>query len=164
MLLKIIKNTSRLVSTKAATASVIDQALMQKLAALKLNNKHFDLATLQRLSLCSNQFLIDLVRNLETHGLKDKQLANALKTYENWSGLTHETLKERFQMFRELALTSNVYMEIFARNSHMLTIEKRTLQQRFKDFKMFFTNNQLERLLVRSPNLLTDNFDNFSYK
>jgi hypothetical protein len=141
-------------------------AFVEKLQSLpvKINTNQLDLATLDRLNLCSNDFLVDILQNLNTYGIKDVHLTNTLKSYDDWTVLTRDQLSQMFQMFRELAFTSEIYLEVISRNPKLISIEKRTLEVRLNDFKLFFTNKQLDRLLVRTPDLLTCNFDSFDYK
>lgn len=131
---------------------------------VKINTNYLDLSTLDRLNLCSNDFLIDLLHNLDTYGIKDKHLTNILKSHDDWSLLTKNKLSQTFQMFRELAFTSDIYLELISRNQQLIQMDKRKLEVRLHDFKYFFTNKQMDKLLLKTPDLLTCNFDNFTYK
>lgn len=160
-------STATSILTRADSSKLkLNISFIEKLQSLpvKINTNQLDLATLDRLNLCSNEFLADLLHNLNTYGIRDTHLTNTLKSYDDWTILTRDQLSQMFQMLRELAFTSEIYLEIFSRNPKLISTEKRVLELRLNDFKFFFTNKQLDRLLVRTPDLLTCNFDHFDYK
>lgn len=140
--------------------------IIQKINSLKikLNTNHLDAGTLNRLGQCSTSFLVELVHNLNEYGIRDIQLANTLKNYDDWSILTREQISSTWDKFRELALKTEIYTTAFSTNPMIIRSDKKSLSQRLKDLKEFFTNKHLDRLLVKSPDLLTHNFDLFRYK
>ena len=144
----------------------LNRSIYEKLNSLpvKINTNNLDLATLDRLNVCSKEFLSNLVFNLNEYGLKDKLLTNALKSYDDWSLLSRSNLNDAFQLFRELSFPPELYMNVISKNQNLIAIERKKLQQRMIELKEFFSNKQLQRLLIRSPELLTNNFDNFRYK
>lgn len=166
-------------STEALAHTSASSILTVKNSKLKLNNEVIhkirslpvkietnllDLSTLNRLNLCSNEFLINLLLTLDKYGIRDKHLVNTLKLYDDWSVLTNDKLNQMFDMFRSLAFTQDVYFELFSRNPNLIELDQRKLEIRLNEFKQFFTSKQLNKLLIRSPDLLTCNFDQFSYK
>jgi hypothetical protein len=129
-----------------------------------VKTEYFDVSTLNRLSTCSNEFITNIIKNLNDYGIKDKELAFSLKNYEDWSMLDRKNLHELSNMFRKLSLNSSIFSTVMSGNSNLLQFEEKFLTHRIFDLKNFFTNKHLERILPRSPQLLTDNFDSFKYK
>lgn len=162
------RNSSSITSflTQNSSKPKLTSSFVEKIQSLpiKINTNHLDLATLDRMNLCSNEFLAELLLSLDTYGIRDTHLTNTLKSHDDWSVLTRERLSLVFQMFRDLSFTSDVYIELITRNPKLISIEQRSIETRLNEFKLFFTNKQVDRLLVRTPDLLTCNFDSFDYK
>ena len=131
---------------------------------VKIKTNLLDLNTLSRLNLCSNDFLANLLQNLDKYGIHDKHLTNTLNMYDDWTLLSNEKLNQMFEMFRDLSFTQDVYLELFSRNPDLIKQDQRKIEVRLNEFKYFFTNKQLNKLLIKSPHLLTCNFDQFTYK
>lgn len=140
--------------------------IKQKVDALPggINTNLLDLKTLNRIGLCSNDFLTSLVKNLTQYGIKDKHLCATLETYENWNDLTKDKIEYVWNMFRECSLNNEIYAISLSKNPKIIEIDKKYLTNRLNDFKDFLTRKYLERALVRSPDLLTCNLDLFRYK
>jgi hypothetical protein len=120
--------------------------------------------TLKRIDLCSIEYLNELTNNLNDYGITDINLAKMLKTHEDWRLLTRKQISNAIEMFRELAMKSEVYLPVMCTNPQIFTMEKRHISIRLDDLKEFFTNKQLDKVLVNSSNLLTDNLVNIRYK
>lgn len=140
--------------------------IKEKLSILpiKLNTNLLDLRTLSRLGACNVKFLENVVTNLNTFGIKDKYLCDTLRTHENWENLTKENIENAWNIFRECALNSQIFCTLLSNNPKIIEIDRKYLNQRLNEFKIFFTRKHLEMLLVRSPDLLTTNIDLFTYK
>ncbi|CAF0709198.1 unnamed protein product [Brachionus calyciflorus] len=131
---------------------------------IKINTNLLDVNTLNRLGVCSNDYLENLVQNLSLYGIRDKYLCDTLRVYEDWGDLTKEKIEYVWCLFRELSLSNDIYASSLSRNPSIIEIDKKFLQVRLDEFKEFFTKKNLDRLLVRTPELLTGNFDLFRYK
>jgi hypothetical protein len=158
------KLVKKIIDYKNISSNQINKDITEKLNLLKVNSNYFDINTIKRLQLCSVDFLSDIINNFKIMGIKEKQIANMFKIHDDWSLLNKQNLNEKCQMFRELTFPSEIYLEIISKNPLLLFIDKRTLKIRLNDLKSFFTKKHIDKLIVRSPNLLTDNFDNFHYK
>ncbi len=150
----------RALSSKPANFK-INQRLLDNLSVLNVNVKLLNKSTLERLELCSGEFLTELVNNLNTFGIRDKQVPAILKSHDDWSSLTYERLKETCQIFREFSFASDVYLEMLIKNPLLLEIERKALNDRLHDLKHFFTKKDLTNVLYRSPSVITDDFDSF---
>lgn len=145
----------------------VDAQAVEKLSSLpvRIDKSLLNKNTLDRLEACSGQFLADMVKCLSQNGMNDKHIANCLNTHDDWSLLASRArLADVWSTFRELSLKPAVYLHLFATNAQIVRVEKRLLKKRLVDLKEYFANKYLERLLVRSPHVLTDNFDVFRYK
>jgi hypothetical protein len=166
----VINNSISYYSTATVSSILIEnkinKSFKQKIQNLpvQLNTNNLNISTLDRLNLCSNEFLVNFLENLNNFGIKDKHLTNLLKFHDDWSILTREKLDQTFSMFRELAFTSDIYLELITRNPKLITFEKQKLEFRLNEFRQFFTNKHMSRLLIRTPDLLTCNMDSFTYK
>ena len=139
---------------------------MQKLKSLPVEIKleYLDAATVNRLAQCSPEFVTDMVKGLKEYDFDDKELARTLKNYDDWSVLTCKNFREMNQIFRELSLRSSLFRAVFSSNQNILNFDQSFLAHRLFKLKNFLTNKHLERVLPRSPQILTDNFDHFKYK
>ncbi len=151
----------RALSSNTVNNFKINQKLAERLTVLNLNVKLLNKSTLERIELCSTEFLSELIKNLNTFGIRDKQVPAILKSYDDWSSLTYERLKETSQIFREFSFASEIYLEMLVKNSLLLDIERKGLNDRLHDLKHFFTKKDLTNVLFRSPSLITDDFDSF---
>ncbi|RNA39889.1 transcription termination factor mitochondrial [Brachionus plicatilis] len=140
--------------------------IKQKLDKLpiKISTNLLDLKTINRLDACNIQFLEHILTNLDTFGIKDKHLCDTLRTYENWDSLTKENIENTWNICRECSLNNQIFATLLSKNPKIIDIDKKYLNQRLYDFKNFFSRKHLERLLLRTPDLLTANMDLFSYK
>lgn len=131
---------------------------------IKMNSKLLNASTLHRIGQSPLVFVAELVQNLHDYGIRDKYLTHALQVYDDWSLLTRPRLAEICELFRSLSMKAEIYLPIVAQNSQILNETQITLANRLKDLRFFFTNRHLDRILPRSPHLLTNNFDLFRYK
>lgn len=133
---------------------------------VKIETKYLDRKTIGRISLCSDDFLMNLVKNLSDHGIRDKQLVNTLKTHDDWSLLTRDKINELCEIFRSLSMKPEVFSHLISLNQSFIYTNnlKAKLENRLLDLKDFFTKKQVEFALIKSPYILIDNLDNFRYK
>lgn len=156
-LFQIFKRSASSVSARTS----IDSDLASRLTSHKININHLDSSTLKRLSVCSSSFLSNLVSDLEAFGIRDKQIAKILKNYDDWSELNYAQLNASCDMFRKLAFSPDLYLEMISTRQELLNIESKAVSQRLHELKHFFTKKHLDKLLFRSPSLIVDNFDSF---
>lgn len=156
-LFQILRRNVSTVNTKTN----VDSDLASRLASHKININYLDSSTLKRLSVCSPSFLSNLASDLETFGIRDKQMARILKNYDDWSELNHANLNASCDMFRKMAFSPELYLEMISTRQELLSIQPKALSQRLHELKHFFTKKHLDKLLFRSPSLIVDNFDSF---
>jgi hypothetical protein len=142
-----------------------------KLAALNLNDsknrKRLDENTLRRIAVCSIEWLNTLSSNMFKYGFSEKHLVDALCSYDDWSTLADaEKINKLCEIFRNASFKSSVYMNLISQNQGVIDLltNKSKLDIRMKELRMFFKKSHLERLLIRSPGLITDNIDSIRYK
>ena len=87
-----------------------------------------------------------------------------LRTYDDWSVLTRDKLNEMIDMFRSVSFKKELYLAVMSSNQVLSAKTERQLAMRLSELKEFFTNKHLERILLKSSNLLTDDIDYISYK
>lgn len=134
------------------------------LLPIKINTNLLDLKTLNRLGACNIQFLERILINLDTFGIKDKYLCDALRSYDNWESFSKENIENAWNIFRECSLNNQIFSTLMSKNPKTIEIDKKYLNQRLYEFKSFFHRKQLEQILIRSPDLLTADMDLFTYK
>lgn len=159
-MLKVVRLNCSLIR-KLSTVRANNEDLQEKLDALKLNQFALNKATRHRLDKCSNDFVRNLATNLALFEIKDKHLTYVLNNHENWSQLTRDSLQRTCETFRDLKFTPNVYIELITRNPLLIDIELKPLITRLNELKDFFTKRHLNKLFVKTPTILTDDFDSF---
>ena len=128
------------------------------------NIDHINIKTLKRLESCSIEFVADLIKNLDDIGFKDKQLGALLDTHDDLSLLTRSKLVEMYDMFRNVSLKKEIFLATVTSNPMLMHVKEDRLSYRLKELKRMFTNKHLDRLLVRTPRLLTDDLSYIIYK
>jgi hypothetical protein len=105
------------------------------------------------------------VKGLQEYGLEGKNLCTTLKTHEDWTQLNRNRMRDLCELFRTLSIKPSIYMPIIAQNPQILSPNERQLVARLNELRFFFTNTHIERLLPRSPHILTtSSLDAFRYK
>ena len=162
----------KFLSTNVSTSLDKDQQIenlkimVNRLKALPIDvdTKFFDKNTLIRLASCSDSLIIDLVNNLNVYDIKSKYMSDILRTHDDWNILTRAKLNEMIDMCRSLSLKKEVYLAIISKNKLLSSIAERQLANRLEELKGFFNKDHLERILLKSASLLTDDLDSISYK
>ena len=132
--------------------------------SVEIDTSLIDKNTLARLNACADEFVVELLQNLADFDLKAKHMADILCTYEDWSVLTRSKLNEMQEMYRSLSLQKEVYLALMSKNALLAQANRQQLAARHRELQDFFTNKYLDRILVRSPRLLTDDFHYIKYK
>lgn len=144
-------------------------AVIKKLAKLPVNSKidpkYFHLTTLERIANVTDQFLSELINNLQEYGIKDRDLANTLMLYDDWSVLSRTNLSKSIEKFRTLNfLNPDLFPVLFAAEKCVLEQDKEQLKTRVNDLKEFFSKKQLNKIIVNTPCLLSGDLDSIRYK
>lgn len=134
------------------------------LLPIKINTNLLDLKTLNRLGACNLKFLERILLNLDTFGIRDKYLCDALQSYDNWESFSKENIENSWNIFRECSLNNQIFLTLLSKNPKTIDLDKKYLNQRLYELKNFFHRKQLEQILIRTPDLLTANMDLFEYK
>ena len=172
-----IHNNSRFLAIKRLFSSVSprlvkDQKIehlklmVQKLKTLpiEIETKYLDKQTLSRLTSCSDSFVIDLVNNLNTYDIKSKYMSDILRTHDDWNLLRRGKLNEMIDMLRSISFKKEVYLSVISQNKLLLNTTERQLVNRLGELKDFFNKQHLERILLNSSQILTDDIDSIRYK
>lgn len=172
-----IHNNSRFLAIKRLFSSVSprlvkDQKIehlklmVQKLKTLpiEIETKYLDKQTLSRLTSCSDSFVIDLVNNLNTYDIKSKYMSDILRTHDDWNLLRRGKLNEMIDMLRSVSFKKEVYLSVISQNKLLLNTTERQLVNRLGELKDFFNKQHLERILLNSSQILTDDIDSIRYK
>jgi hypothetical protein len=172
-----IHNNSRFLALKrlfssASPCLVKDQQIehlkqmVQKLKTLpiEIETKYLDKQTLTRLASCSDSFVIDLVNNLNTYDIKSKYMSNILRTHDDWNLLTRGKLNEIIDMLRSVSFKKEVYLSVISQNKLLLNTTEPQLVKRLDELKGFFNKQHLERILLKSSQILTEDIDSIRYK
>jgi hypothetical protein len=141
---------------------ILTKNLLSKSVAPNIDQ--LNVKTLERLESCSIEFVVDLIKNLNDIGFKDKQLAAILDTHDDSSLLTRSKLIEMYDMFRNVSLKKEIFLATVMANPMLLQVKEDKLSVRLKELKRMFTNNHLDKLLVKSSRLLTDDLNYIIYK
>lgn len=92
-------------------------------------------------------------------------LEETLKNHDDWNALERrENLERACDLFRSFSFKPEIYSIMLARHPALWHVTKSHLTTRFADLAFFFTRAHLDRLLPRSPHVLTSSFDSFRYK
>lgn len=171
-----IHNNSRFLAIKRLFSSVSRLVKDQKIEHLKLmvqklktlpieiETKYLDKQTLSRLTSCSDSFVIDLVNNLNTYDIKSKYMSDILRTHDDWNLLRRGKLNEMIDMLRSVSFKKEVYLSVISQNKLLLNTTERQLVNRLGELKDFFNKQHLERILLNSSQILTDDIDSIRYK
>jgi hypothetical protein len=158
--------TTATTTTAAAIKNDIDDIdLLNKLESLNLKKNLLKKSTLERIKKCSLPFLNETVQNLNQFGFDANLIHTSLNHHYDWTRLSSkQQIESLTDMFRRFSLKNEVYSSCIAMNSDLLDTNPRKLEQRLNEMKYFFTKRHLNQLLIRSPQILTTNIDDFHYK
>ena len=142
------------------------KSIIERLHSLpvKIQTNFFDTNTIKRLNSCSDHFIIDLIKVLNDYEIKENFMNDILRSYEDWNVLSRSKVGEMISLFRNLSFKKEVYIAVISRNPMLSVLTEKQIKSRLTELKNFFTNKHLERILLNSSNLLTDDFDLIHYK
>jgi hypothetical protein len=169
---KLIQCSTRQLNTIAKTSqtninelNLIVEKLKKMSLKTKLKTNHFNPGTIVRMGQCSPVFLETLLNNLNHYGIQDKYVAKTLTLHEDWSKLSRENLSKAVALLRKISfLNADLFPILFSNDNSLLNMNEKQLSTRIDILKNFFTKNQLNKILVKCPMLLSYNLDGIRYK
>ena len=141
-----------------------EEILNEKLAKYNLNLSKFSKKTQERLNRLQIENLISVVKNLHDFGVEWPLIIETLENYEDYSIFDRDNMKERYEVFRKLKLSPPLLNFIIARNEQIMHLNEETISHNYKNIFRYFSNPQLDILLMKSPKLLTGDLYSFQYK
>jgi hypothetical protein len=139
--------------------------LFKNLAQFKIKPTQFDANTLERIGQVDHDSVFNIVKNLNDHGMKLSCILETLKNHENWMLLNRDNINEKFEYFRQMNLSSELTEHIIAGNPVVMSDDMSKIKTNLKEIKTFFTNKQMNKLIAKTPKLLTINdLSSFIYK
>jgi hypothetical protein len=138
--------------------------LNDMLAKYNLNLNKFNKKTQERLNRLQVENVISIVKNLNDFGVDWPRIIETLENYEDYSVFDRDYMKERYEVFRNLKLSAPLINFIIARNEQIMHLNEATISHNYKCIFRYFSNTQLDILLMKSPILLTGDLFSFQYK
>jgi hypothetical protein len=138
--------------------------LSENLLKYNLKLSKFNLKTQTRLQQSNLNELTTIIKNLHDYGIEWQRIIETLENYEDWSVFARDNLAEKFDIFRNLKLSTPLLNFIISRNEQIMHLNEITIGHQLNRLKKYFSNSQLDRLLAKTPKLLTNDFYSFQYK